>query len=176
MKKRWCKYLSVRLSKVGLFPQQVVHLRSVASPHLASCTRVREREREREREMTYLGEEFLRGAIVSDALLVGWGDGNYNIAVRIKVVLVPQNLTRALHLFARVPFRGDHQLESISIVLQEICVCLRLPKHIGCISFALLSLLTNCIRMLKILAPLHFLIDQVQILQPLSVLLSYFYC
>lgn len=83
-------------------------------------------------EQDYLGEELLGWAIVSDGFLIGVSDSDSDIAVGIKVVLVSKNLTWVLNLFAWVPFRGNVQFESISIVGQEVCVCLWLSKYIGC--------------------------------------------
>lgn len=85
-----------------------------------------------ETSTVYLTEEFLGGTVVSDGFLVSWGDYDGDIAVGIEVVFVSKNLTRELSLFAGVPFWGNRQLESISIVWQEVSVGLWLTKHIGC--------------------------------------------
>lgn len=83
--------------------------------------------------LSHLGEEFLRGAIVSDRFLIGRGDCDSHVAGGVKVVLISQNLTRVFNLFAWVPFCRNRKLESFSNVWQEVCVCLWLSKNVGCI-------------------------------------------
>lgn len=55
-------------------------------------------------KLAHLIEEFLRGAIVADGLLLGWGDCDGHVGRGVEVILVPKNLTGVLNLFARVPF------------------------------------------------------------------------
>lgn len=83
--------------------------------------------------LRYPREKFLRRAVVGDGFLVRRGDGDDEVAVGVEVVFEPQDLARVLHLLARVPFGGDFELESISIVGYEICVCLWLSEYVCCI-------------------------------------------
>lgn len=82
----------------------------------------------------YLRQEFLRAAVVGDGALGGRGNHDGDVAGGVEVVLVPQHLTRELHLLAGVPLGGDGQLEPIALIWQEIRVGLRLPEHVSCTS------------------------------------------
>lgn len=83
----------------------------------------------------------LRRTVVGDGLLRRRGDHDGNVAVRVKIVLVSEDLAGVFDLFAGVPFRRDQHLEPAAVVRQEVGVRLRLSENICCkrVQVALLS-------------------------------------
>jgi hypothetical protein len=68
--------------------------------------------------------------VVFVRVLIGRSDHDIEIASSIEVVFEPKDLSWILNLFAWVPFCWNLHFEPISIVWQEVCVRLWLPKHV----------------------------------------------